>query len=136
MLDCEEQFPIKKRSLSWSPSPFTALTGKQLYRCRACGRQSRENTTPNAYPEARREEILHAYQERSSLRGLTRTDCASPAQRYQVGSKKRSSASSLQYDLGHSRSAGCYFHHIGTRRALVICAQKSESLLGLDRPLP
>ncbi len=28
---------------------------------------------PHAYPEARREEILHAYQERSSLRGLTRT---------------------------------------------------------------
>jgi transposase-like protein len=50
-----------------------APNGKQLYRCRACGRQSRENPTPNAYPEARREEILHAYQERSSLRGLTRT---------------------------------------------------------------
>jgi hypothetical protein len=28
---------------------------------------------PNAYPEARREEIVHAYQERSSLRGLSRT---------------------------------------------------------------
>ncbi len=38
-----------------------APNGKQLYRCRACGRQSRENPTP------------HAYQERSSLRGLTRT---------------------------------------------------------------
>jgi transposase-like protein len=50
-----------------------APNGKQLYRCRACGRQSRENPTPNAYPETRREEILHAYQERSSLRGLTRT---------------------------------------------------------------
>ncbi len=50
-----------------------APNGKQLYRCRACGRQSRENPTPNAYPEARRQEILHAYQERSSLRGLTRT---------------------------------------------------------------
>ena len=50
-----------------------APNGKQLYRCHACGRQSRENPTPNAYPEARREEILHAYQERSSLRGLTRT---------------------------------------------------------------
>ena len=50
-----------------------APNGKQLYRCRSCGRQSRENPTPNAYPEARREEILHAYQERSSLRGLTRT---------------------------------------------------------------
>ena len=50
-----------------------APNGKQLYRCRACGRQSRENPTPHAYPPARRQEILHAYQERSSLRGLTRT---------------------------------------------------------------
>jgi hypothetical protein len=33
---------------------------KQLYRYRACGRQSRENPTPHAYPEARRQEILHA----------------------------------------------------------------------------
>ena len=46
---------------------------KQLYRCHGCGRQSRENPTPHAYPHARREEILRAYQERSSLRGLTRT---------------------------------------------------------------
>jgi hypothetical protein len=37
-----------------------APNGKQLYRCRACGRQSRENPTPHAYPHARREEILHA----------------------------------------------------------------------------
>ncbi len=50
-----------------------APNGKQKYRCHACGCRSRENPTPNAYPEARREEILHAYQERSSLRGLTRT---------------------------------------------------------------
>jgi transposase-like protein len=46
--------------------------GKQLYRCRSCERQSRENPTPQTYPQARREEILSAYQERSSLRGLTR----------------------------------------------------------------
>ena len=50
-----------------------APNGKQLYLCRWCGRQSRENPTPHAYPEACREENLHAYQERSSLRGLTRT---------------------------------------------------------------
>jgi transposase-like protein len=50
-----------------------APNGKQKYRCQACGRQSRDNPTPHAYPEARREEILHAYEERSSLRGLTRT---------------------------------------------------------------
>ena len=60
-----------------SPSPFTVPTvearqgerdghapnGKQKDRCHACGRRSRENPTPNAYPEARREEILHASQE-------------------------------------------------------------------------
>jgi transposase-like protein len=50
-----------------------APNGKQKYRCRTCKRQSRENPTPNVYPETRREEILHAYEERSSLRGLTRT---------------------------------------------------------------
>ena len=50
-----------------------APNGKQKYCCHACGRRSRENPMPNTYPEARREEILHAYQERSSLRGLTRT---------------------------------------------------------------
>ena len=37
-----------------------APNGKQLYRCRACGRQSREKPTPHAYAETRREEILHA----------------------------------------------------------------------------
>src|SRR2546421_3603426 len=35
--------------------------------------QSRENPTPYVYPEEQRELILRAYQERSSLRGLTRT---------------------------------------------------------------
>ena len=50
-----------------------APNGKQKYRCRACLRQSRDNPTPHAYPEERREEILRAYEERSSLRGLERT---------------------------------------------------------------
>ncbi len=50
-----------------------APNGKQLYRCRACQRQGRERPTPHAYPEDRRQEILRASQERSSLRGLQRT---------------------------------------------------------------
>jgi transposase-like protein len=50
-----------------------APNGKQKYRCRACQRQSREKPTPHVTPEERREEILRAYQERSSLRGLART---------------------------------------------------------------
>ena len=50
-----------------------APNGKQKYRCRACGRQSRDNPTPHITPVERREEILRAYQERSSLRGVART---------------------------------------------------------------
>jgi transposase-like protein len=50
-----------------------APNGKQKYLCRACQRQSREHPSPHAYSEERREEILRAYQERSSLRGLQRT---------------------------------------------------------------
>ena len=51
----------------------TASNGKQKYRCRSCGRQSRDNPGTTAYSEERKEEILRAYQERSSLRGLERT---------------------------------------------------------------
>src|SRR5438034_10900080 len=77
-----------------------APNGKQLYRCRSCGRQSRENPTPHAYPPARREEILHASQERSSLRGLTRTDCASRPPPCPRGSKRSRSASAFTSHFG------------------------------------
>jgi transposase-like protein len=50
-----------------------APNGKQKYYCRTCRRQSRENPGSSAYSAQRKEEILHAYQERSSLRGLERT---------------------------------------------------------------
>jgi transposase-like protein len=50
-----------------------AANGKQRYKCRACGRLSRESPAPNGYPDQRRADILSAYQERSSLRGLERT---------------------------------------------------------------
>jgi transposase-like protein len=50
-----------------------ASNGKQRYRCRACGRQSRENPSPNGYTDERRAEILRALHERSSLRGIERT---------------------------------------------------------------
>lgn len=47
--------------------------GKQRYQCKDCGRSSREDPQPQGYTEEERERILRAYQERSSLRGLTRT---------------------------------------------------------------
>ena len=47
--------------------------GKQRYRCRACGRCFVEDPQSAAYDPARsKEEILRAYNERASLRGLTR----------------------------------------------------------------
>src|SRR5258708_29052949 len=86
MVDREGQSVLKKEELFMVtitvPCPHCqsdalvcnghAPNGKQLYRCRTSGRQSRENPTPHAYPQAHREEVLHAYQERSSLRVLTR----------------------------------------------------------------
>jgi transposase-like protein len=50
-----------------------ASNGKQKYRCTSCKRQSRENPANNGYTQERREEILRSSQERSSVRGLTRT---------------------------------------------------------------
>ena len=47
--------------------------GKQRFLCRDCGQRSRENPQPNGYTDAERETILRSYDERSSLRGLSRT---------------------------------------------------------------
>ena len=47
--------------------------GRQRYLCHTCGRRSSADPRPNGYTEEQRELILRAYQERSSLRGLTRT---------------------------------------------------------------
>ena len=47
--------------------------GRQRYLCRDCQKRSREQPRTNAYSEEEREQILRAYGERSSLRGLSRT---------------------------------------------------------------
>lgn len=47
--------------------------GKQRYWCKDCQRSSRDNPQPNGYLPEEQEEILRAYEERSSLRGLERT---------------------------------------------------------------
>jgi transposase-like protein len=46
--------------------------GKQRYRCRDCGRCFVETPGSAAYDSARKEEILRAYHERTSLRGISR----------------------------------------------------------------
>src|SRR5712692_620418 len=80
-----------------------APNGKQKYRGRAWKKQSRENPTPNAYPEARREELLRAYEERSSLRGIERT-CGVSRAAVISWIKKSRKAASLERNAGR---AGC-----------------------------
>jgi transposase-like protein len=46
--------------------------GKQRYWCHDCNRSSRDNPQPKGYTDAEKEQILNAYEERSSLRGLER----------------------------------------------------------------
>ena len=50
-----------------------AADGRQRYVCRDCAKRSREQPRTNAYTQQERETILRAYDERSSLRGLSRT---------------------------------------------------------------
>ncbi len=47
-------------------------SGKQSYQCGGRGRSIRENPDVLGYTEAEKAQILRAYQERTSLRGLTR----------------------------------------------------------------
>ena len=46
--------------------------GKQRYRCRTCDRSFVEDPDSAAYDPARKEQILRAYHERASLRGISR----------------------------------------------------------------
>jgi transposase-like protein len=72
--------------------------GKQRFWCKDCQRSSRENPQPNGYTEADRDQILRAYEERSSLRGLERSFGVS---RYTVIEwlKKRVSTPRLEHDF-------------------------------------
>ena len=49
-----------------------AADGRQRYLCRDRAKRSREAPRSQAYTPAEREQILRTYEERSSLRGLTR----------------------------------------------------------------
>jgi transposase-like protein len=45
---------------------------KQMYKCKACGRNSRESPVHEKYSAEQKETILRAYQERPSMRGIGR----------------------------------------------------------------
>ena len=73
--------------------------GKQRYLCNDCGKMSRDNPQSNGYPPKEREQILAAYQERSSLRGGNIAPLGLPETPFRVGLKKKND------DAGTSRNA-------------------------------
>ena len=89
-----------------------APNGKQKYRCSRCRRQSRENPQHPGYFPERREEILRAYQERSSLRGLERTFGVSRSTviRWLKKSPATPSTNGYAYSDG---SARCKYNNLG-----------------------
>ncbi len=57
---------------------FGFQNGRQRYRCRTCGKTSRDNKGSNAYDETVKAQILAAYHERGSLRAMKRIFGVSP----------------------------------------------------------
>jgi hypothetical protein len=70
--------------------------------CFSCKKRSRENPAPNGYTEERREKILKSYQERNSLRGLTRTFGVA-RNRFKDWLKKSDDTASLEGDIDCTR---------------------------------
>ena len=52
---------------------FGHQSGKQRYRCRECQKTWRDNPEPHVTDPRRKAQILAAYHERMSMRGLART---------------------------------------------------------------
>jgi insertion element IS1 protein InsB len=58
--------------LATSSGKLAHRVGKQRYRCRTCARSFVQDPDSVAYDPQRKEEILRAYHERASLRGISR----------------------------------------------------------------
>jgi hypothetical protein len=97
---------------------------KQRYRCRACGRLCRQNPTPHAYPQARREEILHASSRTRDTKGASDAPLVSLVPRSPVGSPKRSSASAFVDHAARCRSPRSHVSHPATLSADGSCVLK------------
>ncbi len=109
--------------------------GKQLYRGRVCARQSRENLTPPTHIRRLAARRFCMPIKNAAVYAASRARLASLGPPCRIGSKKELSFP-VQHNLAGSRSSRCRFHHAGTRRTAVICAQKSQPGLGMDYPVP
>ncbi len=81
---------------------FGFQNGRQRYRCRTCGKTSRDNKGSNAYDETVKAQILAAYHERGSLRAMKRIFGVSP-NTVMAWLKKSRDFAALEEDAGKSR---------------------------------
>ena len=105
--------------------------GKQRFLCKDCGKRSRENPQPNGYTEEEREEILRAYHERSSLRGLTRTFGVSRNTVTNWLKKKGSRTPRVERYPARPGPRRLDRRGVGVGRALVFRLRKDGQTLGL-----
>ena len=73
MLDMEISLPPCPACVSTNTRLFGHQSGKQRYRCRDCHKTWRDDPAPRETDPRRKAQILAAYHERMSLRGLART---------------------------------------------------------------
>lgn len=99
--------------------------GKQRFWCRACQRSLREQPQINGYDEQRKEEILRAYHERASLRGLSRVFGVS---RNTVSSwlKKANALPPLEQTLLKAQEGDELELDAGARLGRVVIRQKAQ----------
>src|SRR6266487_65077 len=127
MVDWEEQSILKKRSLQWSPSPYTAPTVRAtlwsamdmlpmanscIAAARADGKVARTRLPMPICKTAVRRFCTPTKNAAACV--ASRVRLASRARLFQVGSKKSSSASPLMDDPTHPGPRGSRFHHPGT----------------------
>src|SRR5260221_6658752 len=140
---------MNMRSLQWSRSPFIVPTVEAMRWC-AMGMPPTGNRSIVVMPvdvaaaRIRRPlPIQKPVARRSCMPIKSAAVCVALRARLAYlappcppGSKKSSSVSPLTYYPARPRSRGSHVHDAGTRRTVVVCAQKSPRLLDVDCLVP
>ena len=101
-------------------------SGSQQYLCKDCGKRG-VLEPKRGYTEAQKEQILSAYHERSSMRGVERTFGVSRPTLVSWLKKERNQSKTWRHTLAR-RTRRC----AGSRRNVVVCPGKMEQTLDLD----
>ena len=105
-------------------------SGSQQYWCKDCGKRG-VLEPKRGYTDEQKEQILAAYNERSSMRGIQRTFGVSRPTLASWLKKRRIQSATWRYPFARGAR-----RHSGSGWNVVICLQKVEQTLGLDGYVP